>query len=90
MTHIVHSQIVVYIAWDRVSTVSKTRAWVEKNQMWLLADGKRGDPPSLDSEYNMTSVTDGLLINTHPLKTYRKGRKSKSLHTDIAAIWHTY
>lgn len=64
---------VVYIAWELVSTVSKTRAWVDKNQMWPLADGSRGDPPSLDSTYYMTSAPDGLLINIHPLKTQRNG-----------------
>lgn len=63
---------VVYVAWELVSTVSKTRAWVEKNQMWPLADGSRGAPRSLDGTCYMTSVPDGLLINTHPLKTYRK------------------
>lgn len=63
---------VVYIAWELVSTVSKTRAWVEKNQMWPLADGSRGDSPSLDSAYYMTSVPDGLLINTPPLKNIQK------------------
>lgn len=83
---------VVYIAWELVSTVSKTRAWVGKNQMWPLADGSWGDPPSLDSTYYMTSAADGLLINTHPSQIIQKRLcwKSNNLNTTLAALRHIF
>lgn len=61
----------VCTAWELVSTVSKARAWVEKNQMWPCADG--GDPLSSDVTCYMTSAPDGLIVNTHPVQTDTEG-----------------
>lgn len=59
--------------------------------MWPLADGSRGAPLSLDGTYYMTSVPDGLLINTHPLKTYRKNcAESPEILTPLQLVWHIF
>lgn len=51
---------IVCIAWELVSTVSKTRARAEKNQMWPLADGSQGAPQSLDQGGSVTSLARWL------------------------------
>lgn len=72
---------VVCIAWEIVSTVSKTRARPEKNQMWPLADGSQGAPRSLDQggPRDITCQMAHSLTHTH--------WKGTGIWTERSLIW---
>lgn len=60
--------------------------------MWPLADGSQGAPLSLDGANYMTSVPDGLLINTHSLEIIEEKLRSESRNTitTLAARAHSF